>query len=281
MSRGLRPASPADYPAFVRFFGELETGDPVPSAERWAGGDCARTQFLVENDALVGYAMCEPVGVVALVRHLVVDPRRRGQGLGEELLRRLAIQLRALGCQSWRLNVKIDNQPALRLYRRLGFDVHHRSVALRLGWTMVGRLPRSPRRLLARDVGPADDAALEGQFELVAGQLARMRTQLGPVLLSVHEVEPATAGGGAAVRGLARFDPGFPGAYPFRARSPQAARALLEAMRGFARPGDEHVDLVIEGDESITAALRSAGATVRLELYHMRGLIPVAEASAP
>jgi ribosomal protein S18 acetylase RimI-like enzyme len=53
---------------------------------------------------------------------LVVAPEHRGKGLGAELIERL-IQAgqELLGCSEASLFVLTDNQPAMHLYRRLGF----------------------------------------------------------------------------------------------------------------------------------------------------------------
>jgi hypothetical protein len=72
-------------------------------------------------------------------------------------------------------------------------------------------------------------------------------------------------------QGLARFDPSFPGAFPFRVRRPELARALLEAMRAHARAEFSYVGVVVEDDAALTELLRAAGAETRLEMLHLRG----------
>ncbi|WP_445620708.1 GNAT family N-acetyltransferase [Kushneria sp. Sum13] len=52
---------------------------------------------------------------------LIVAPHRRGQRLGEQLCDHLIAQAINRGATRVTLNVATDNQPALRLYQRLGF----------------------------------------------------------------------------------------------------------------------------------------------------------------
>jgi N-acetylglutamate synthase len=52
------------------------------------------------------------------------DPAYRGRGLAAHLTARLAAQARAEGVHLVHLQVEHDNTTALRIYRRLGFEVH-------------------------------------------------------------------------------------------------------------------------------------------------------------
>ena len=52
------------------------------------------------------------------------DPAYRGRGLAAHLTARLADLARGEGVLMMHLQVEHDNEPALRLYRRLGFDTH-------------------------------------------------------------------------------------------------------------------------------------------------------------
>jgi N-acetylglutamate synthase len=52
------------------------------------------------------------------------DPAYRGRGLAAHLTARVAALLRDEGITLIHLQVEHDNDTAIRLYRRLGFDVH-------------------------------------------------------------------------------------------------------------------------------------------------------------
>jgi ribosomal-protein-alanine N-acetyltransferase len=76
---------------------------------------CAR-----EGDSLIGYAGLVRVGSEAEVHTLAVDPAHQRRGIGRALLR--AILDHALGATVF-LEVRTDNESAIRLYRSEGFDV--------------------------------------------------------------------------------------------------------------------------------------------------------------
>lgn len=268
MSSALRvvPAAREHHPDFVRFFAGLELDDPVPDVERWTAEMAPWTFFLAEDEALVGYAFSEVYGERGYVRHVVVSRDARGRGIGRALMRELAARFRGAGATRWELNVKRDNRPAIALYERCGMTVQYATHVVRLDWAALARLPGSARPLVARPVEPEHDARIEGAFRMPDGKVARLRSLAGMVLVQLVE------------RGLpvafARFNPAFPGCFPFHVSAPELARPLLEALAPHARPADPWIQLVIEGDESTAATLLSAGARGVLEIVHMGGTIP-------
>ncbi|MGH3359697.1 MAG: mycothiol synthase [Nocardioidaceae bacterium] len=91
--------------------------------------------FLAErNGDLVGFHWTkvpdpyEPVGEVFVVG---VDPSAQGAGLGLTLTRRGLVHLQQQGVRTVELYVEGDNAPALKVYRRLGFDEAARDVMYR------------------------------------------------------------------------------------------------------------------------------------------------------
>lgn len=220
----IRLATPEDYPEFTRLFPELGVDDPVITKDRWQRDLAAFTWIAVRGEAVVGYCYCQEMADRGYVRQLVVDPRARGQGVGRALMLRAAARLQRKGLQRWCLNVMTGNQPALRLYGSLGLRPRYRSVALRCPWTIVDRLPEPAFAPVVRSLAPEADAAMETAFSLATGQLAQAR---GRERL-LFQIADAAAG---EVLGLAVFDPGFPGAFPFRLRRPDLARPLLRADR--------------------------------------------------
>ena len=74
---------------------------------------------------------------------IAVVPSRRGKGLGVQLLESLLEQARSEGYGQISLSVEPDN-PALRLYQRLGFEkVDTNGVYLLMRWTPQGTPPSS------------------------------------------------------------------------------------------------------------------------------------------
>jgi len=267
----IRSATAVDYDHFVRFFTELGVDDPVPTESHWRANQQAKTLIVEHDNHPIGYGFAEALDDVGYVRQIVVDPAYRRQRVGRKLMDALADRLRLAGCTTWRLNVKIDNIAAQRLYEMLGLKIAYRSTALRMPWSAVERLPVTDQAFEVHPIQPADDAVLEAMFDVTPGQLADHRARKGQVLLRIGARNAAVD----RVLGLASFAPSFPGAVPFKVADTAVTRVLLQAIRQHARGGAAEVNLVIENDDATAALLRGAGAIVRFEMYHYRGELPV------
>jgi GNAT superfamily N-acetyltransferase len=60
------------------------------------------------------------------ISNIGVDPEKRGEGVGRQIMLFGLNQLKAAGCERARLRVHVDNKPALNLYKSLGFEVAER-----------------------------------------------------------------------------------------------------------------------------------------------------------
>jgi predicted GNAT family acetyltransferase len=68
------------------------------TTQRHVRRDEARSRYeLVEDGRVVGYADFRPRGDVVVMPHTVIEPSRRGQGLGAELVRGALDDLRRRG----------------------------------------------------------------------------------------------------------------------------------------------------------------------------------------
>ncbi|MDW8084222.1 MAG: ribosomal protein S18-alanine N-acetyltransferase [Candidatus Caldarchaeum sp.] len=111
------------------------------------------------NNKIVGYIMCRVERIfskfdflkIRRAGHIVsvaVLPQHRRKGVGEELVRR-AVQALAneYGCEEAYLEVRVSNEPAVSLYRKVGFVV--REIQRRYyadgedAYVMVLKLPTS------------------------------------------------------------------------------------------------------------------------------------------
>ena len=105
---------------------ELFAHDPWSVEQFW--GELAHVPetrwYAVHEDGsgIDGYAGLFAVPPEADVQTIGVAPRSRGRGLGRELLDALVAEAERRGCAQLFLEVRADNEPALRLYERAGFE---------------------------------------------------------------------------------------------------------------------------------------------------------------
>ncbi|MEM6989030.1 MAG: GNAT family N-acetyltransferase [Myxococcota bacterium] len=267
----IRPATAADYRAFVRLFGHLETGDDIPLPKVWRDELGPQSMVCIEDGETVGYVYCQVLDGVGFVRHVALDPAYRGRGLGRALMHAAADRMRDAGVEQWRLNVKPDNAQALRLYEGLGMSVLFASVAMRMDWEIIDALPKAEPAVRVQPVEPADDGAVESALEIPGGLLARHRRRAHARILVARD--------GEEIVGAAVFRPDFPGAYPYRANTAAVTRALMEAMRPHADPSKTFMQLVLEDAAEVADALERAGARRHMEILQLGGALP--DRSAP
>lgn len=259
----IRGATRADYGTFATLFRELGTDDATPTIDRWTS-DLVRETLISERDGKVlGYVSFYTLSEAGHVRNLVVAPEARNDGIGDELMRAAANAMRARGIGEWHLNVKRDNEPAIRLYENLGMHVEHRSTVLRVPWQCVGALPHEPATTLP--VAPEEDDDIERALGLLAGRIAMLRMRTGRALVQLRDERCAPIG-------FASFDPALPGAMPFRVVRSGLAGTLLDALRPYAT-GD-HLQIVVDDDTALAELLLASGAEARLQLLHYRGALP-------
>lgn len=258
-----RPATAADYPAYVRLFGELAIPDPVSSEDRYVEQVVPRTVVACEGAAVVGYATWRAYGAVAHVVNVAVDRAVRGRRVGQVLLEHVRGLARDAGCTRWYLNVKDDNAAALRLYARCGLVREHRNWALEIPWAKARAMAVAAGAAgLAR---PEEDAAIAARFGVPGERLAMFRGRATTQLVVVRDPEPVA---------FAAFDPTFPGAPVFAAVRPELAGALLAACDRVADHARfDFIRVTVEGDEGLAETLLAAGAQLTFALLQLGAAI--------
>lgn len=129
----IRPVQPADASAIERFYDRIpeadrtffkeDVGDPGVVAN-WARPGDART-VAFEGGSVLGYVAVVPLhgwsSHVGEVR-LVVDPDRRGEGIGGALARRALLDALELGLAKVVVEVIADHEGTVAMFRAIGFD---------------------------------------------------------------------------------------------------------------------------------------------------------------
>ncbi len=267
----IRSATAADYAAFAQLQPELATQDPVPTEAVWRQDYVADALVAERRGKVVGYLIGQTLADTGYVRNVVSARAVRRTGVGRALLLAFRERIVAEGKTSWRLNVKLDNTPAVKLYESFGMKFAWDSMAIRLAWADVTRLPESPRELQAHEVPAEADAEVERALNLPFGLVDSVRTKAGRVLKRLSHP-------GGKCAGFAAFDPAFPGAYPFAVALPLYARALFEALRPHARKGDPEIQVVADGDGGLAELLLKAGGVEKLRFAHFSGSLAASAA---
>lgn len=219
------------------------------------------TVIAEQDGAPVGYCRAQVFGRDGYVRHLVVEPALRRRGAGRAMLERVRASMRSAGCERWRLNVKPDNVPAVRLYTSLGMKAQHECASVRFEWELLDALPQPSGSLSVAEPNATQRRTLESTYGLPMGQLATTDAR--------DDVHVRAVVRGADLHGVALFDAAFPGAFPFRTASVDAAMTLLHGLRPLAT--QPTMGIVVEDDHALDRLMADAGARVPFRFVHMRG----------
>ena len=110
--------------AVARLESQLFPDDPWSTEQFWQELAYDTRSYLVAIDAgvVVGYAGAFILPPDSDLQTIAVATDRRGAGLASRMLDRLTDSALAAGCTHMILEVRGDNDPAVRLYVHLGFE---------------------------------------------------------------------------------------------------------------------------------------------------------------
>lgn len=120
----LRPAQPSDLDQILVIEG---SGPFTPhwSRHQFAeelGAERSRFLVLAEGGRVLGYLVQRELRPEVQIINLAMHPQARRQGLARRLLERALYEARGGGCAKATIEVSVLNEPALRLYRGVGFQ---------------------------------------------------------------------------------------------------------------------------------------------------------------
>src|SRR5271169_5983215 len=72
---------------------------------------------------IAGFAVAQPIRKIGRILTLDIIPEARRFGLATRLMEECEKRLRAIGCEQAYLESAVNNQPALDLYHKLGYDI--------------------------------------------------------------------------------------------------------------------------------------------------------------
>ena len=137
MTVQIRPIAAADTKRVAAFFARMPEGDrtfakedvlDAATVEGWTTGTTRGARYVaVEIDGSVGgyVAVLPGVGWSSHVGELrlVVDPQRRGQGLGRQLARQALLVALDLGLSKVFVEVIADQEATIEMFSKIGFEV--------------------------------------------------------------------------------------------------------------------------------------------------------------
>ncbi|HDM23416.1 ribosomal-protein-alanine N-acetyltransferase [archaeon] len=84
-----------------------------------------RTFMVAELDGkAIGYVMAHVKGKIGEIISIAVHPQHRRKGIGELLMEEIIRKLQSeFGVKRVKLQVKVSNKPAIKLYEKLGFKI--------------------------------------------------------------------------------------------------------------------------------------------------------------
>ncbi len=116
----------------VADFGELHSGPATPPLSGLAPGDALKSDAAaaepsetpVGTEKIVGFIIAHPVrGRAGRILTLDIIPTARQRGLASLLMSECERRLRSIGCKEMYLETAVNNEPALRLYRKHGYQI--------------------------------------------------------------------------------------------------------------------------------------------------------------
>ena len=75
------------------------------------------------SGGLAGFAVAQPVRNTGRILTLDILPQARRFGLATRLIQECEARLRVAGCQQLYLETAVNNEPAIRLYSKLGYQI--------------------------------------------------------------------------------------------------------------------------------------------------------------
>lgn len=129
----IRPIEPGDGPALSRFFQRIPDSDRTflkedvedPRVlEQWVQPGAARMIAIDDADVVGSVAVMRLHGWSSHVGEvrLVVDPDRRGRGIGRRLARQAVLEAVGMGLTKLVVEVISDQEALIAMFRSLGFE---------------------------------------------------------------------------------------------------------------------------------------------------------------
>ncbi len=211
-----------------------------------------------ESKDFLGYYRIGVYGKEGHVYRIGVHPNFRRKKLGSVLLERSMTQLEKAGCTEYFLYVRADNEPAVKLYEKYGFEKEVDSHQFICPFKLLKGTPRGNCR----------------HVEWGEVQLVCLRFELNPIRIQqyfgqedqhvlIFEVNRQQMG-------FARLTPSFPGAFPFIVKDSEYALDFIGHLKEhITNPEFDYVRLTFDGQPRLVEKLTQEKLTLNYKLLKM------------
>lgn len=122
----LREMTIADYEPVYALWKSIEgiglsDADSKEGIKSFLVRNAGLSYIALDQDRIVGAALCGHDGRRGYIHHLAVHPDHRGQGIGKSLVNRCLFALLKIGISKCHLFVFGDNQGAIEFWKKVGW----------------------------------------------------------------------------------------------------------------------------------------------------------------
>lgn len=214
-----------------------------------------------DETGLVGFCHTNRTPDQYWISRLCVECSHRRQGIGSQLLQVAIDHARKAGMPGLLLYVQSDNLAAIQLYQRHGFETKGSAYQFLLADPhRILNLPTT-RKITAVPLVEVEPSVWP-TFPKEWQDIARLHKPPEQYVLLFRDP-------GGKTTGYCRFDPNFPGCFPFILEEPSLNLVLvLRALQEYTIPGKEALKLTFSSEE-LAETCRQLGFILNYQLFKM------------
>jgi ribosomal protein S18 acetylase RimI-like enzyme len=267
-----------DYETFHRLDTACFTTEPPLSYEAFVHNVASEFWAAYVDDALIGYGYLRGADHPAWIARLAVAETTRNRGVGGRLMGAMLEHCRAKGAEEAILYVMQNNEPAVHLYRKHGFDVADETYQYLVPATWIAAHSGAGGDEGSANGGTAPSAEGSGAIRAVpidsipSDKLPRFADQWSAVpghhnppnvyVFVFRDPDDRNVG-------YASFSPNFPGCFPFVVDDPERdAEGAIASLAPYLAPDKDPIRLTFSSAE-LSAACDTLGLELNYTLYKM------------
>ncbi|MFW9924227.1 MAG: GNAT family N-acetyltransferase [Candidatus Thorarchaeota archaeon] len=211
-----------------------------------------------ETKQFMGYYRINVFGNFGYIGRIGVHPEFRGKGYGALILEKSIFYLEKAGCKKFYLYVLEDNNIAINLYKKFGFEIDTKNIQYEIPY---GKLPEKPKGN-CRHVEWGEIQLISLRFNQNPFQIQTYFTKENQLVL-IYEIMGQQLG-------FCRFSPNYPGAMPFVLRDPQYFYDFVSHLKTYiTNPEFKAVKITVEGQDRLVEFLNNEKAPIKMQLLKM------------